>query len=703
MTRACTDCGLLHPAGTPCISLSLPILGHQALADGATLAARYRILHTIHRGGMSVVYLAEDSVQDRHVAIKELRLPEGATAEELAEAEVWFARESYLLSVLSHPLIPCFYSVFREHDRSYIVQEYLAGENLEHLMERHEPIDQDTVVSWAVPLCELLAYLHALPEPVIFRDLKPANILLRQADGRPAVVDFGIARPFVPARTGTVVGTPGYAPPEQYQGLATPQSDIYALGATLHRLLTGYDPEHAEPFRHPPVRELNAQVSPALAAVVDRALRLNPAERFATAAEMAGALRRTRLRPIASVPAARPPRGRQLIAAAMAAAVVAPMLLRILVAPQMSPTASFTPVEPALASPCPSSAPSFAQPGAEIALGNSIAAAADGTMWFTERGTKALGYMTGDGLVGSCPLDTIGANPVGLASGQDGSILFTEENSAAVGRLLPGTMTEFPRPLGTPAIPGQATVGTDSALWFTLPDANQIGQVTSDGRARTYPLPAATGRLGAIGYGTDGSVWFSDNRDQIGRVDTQGQVALFAVPVGAQVGGVAGDMLDGSVWFTEPGRNALGRLSGDGKLAEFRLPTRNAAPAQIVAGTDGAMWFNERGARQLGRIGPDGGISEFGVPTAGARVGGLAVAQDGSIWFTETHTRHLGRIDNAGTITEYPLLTGSHPSMTRASATIGDIGGTITSSPSTSSTLVAAAGSRHPAGSATGR
>ena len=99
MTRACTDCGLLHPAGTPCFSISLPISGQQALADGAMLASRYRILHTIHRGGMSVVYLAEDTVQDRQVAIKELRLPEGASAEELAEAEAWFARESYLLSV----------------------------------------------------------------------------------------------------------------------------------------------------------------------------------------------------------------------------------------------------------------------------------------------------------------------------------------------------------------------------------------------------------------------------------------------------------------------------------------------------------------------------------------------------------------------------------------------------------------------------
>ena len=697
MTRACTDCGLLHPAGTPCFSISLPISGQHALADGAMLASRYRILHTIHRGGMSVVYLAEDTVQDRQVAIKELRLPEGESAEELAEAEAWFARESYLLSVLSHPLIPRFYSVFREHDRSYIVQEYLEGQNLERLMERHEPIDQDTVISWAVPLCELLAYLHTLPEPVVFRDLKPANILLRHAGGHPAVVDFGIARPFLPARIGTVVGTPGYAPPEQYQGLATPQSDIYALGATLHRLLTGYDPEHAEPFRHPQVRELNAGVSPALASVVDRALRLNPAERFATAAEMAGALRRTRLRPVASISMARPPRGRQLIAAAMAAAVVAPMLLRILVAPQMS----FSAVQPVLSSPCPDASPAFAQPGAQIAPGASIAVATDGTIWFTERGMKALGYMTVDGLVGSCLLDMVSAAPRELASGQDGSILFTEENSAVTGRLVPGGVTEFLSPLGTPSVAGHATAGADSTLWFTLPTAHRIGHVMADGRTRTYALPSSDGPPGAIGLAADGSIWFSDDADRLGRIDAMGHVSTYHLPASVRSGGLVGNPVDGAIWSTEPGRNAIGQFTGEG-LWEFPLPTRNASPAAIVEGGDGTTWFAEPGANSIGRIGLAGQISEFRIPTADAQPGSLALGQDGSIWFTEVRARLLGRIDTSGTITQYPLLTGIHPSATRASATIGDIGGTITSGPSTSSTLVATVGSRHPVESAAG-
>ena len=295
MTQSCERCGLLHPASTPCFSLDLPTQGAAGgLEPRAALGGRYAIIRTIHRGGMSIVYLATDRVQGRQVAIKELRLPDGATAAEVAEAEGWFARESYLLSTLRHPLIPRFYSVFREQDRSYIVQEYVESESLEDLLSRYRSVDPQVLCGWGVAVCELLSYLHTLPAPVVFRDLKPANILLRQGDKRLVVVDFGIARPFVASQVGTVVGTPGYAPPEQYQGLATPQSDLYALGATLHRLLTGHDPEaHAEAgggLGIPPAQSLNPSIPPALAAVVARALEPIPAARYATSAQMGAAL-----------------------------------------------------------------------------------------------------------------------------------------------------------------------------------------------------------------------------------------------------------------------------------------------------------------------------------------------------------------------------------------------------------------------------
>ena len=129
MSMPCQQCGLLHPAATPCFTLTLPAQGGAAgLRPGTVLAGRYAILRTIHRGGMSVVYLAEDRAQGRQVALKELRLPEERIGGGAARRRKrWFARESYLLSSLRHPLIPAFYSVFREGGHSYIVQEYVAG------------------------------------------------------------------------------------------------------------------------------------------------------------------------------------------------------------------------------------------------------------------------------------------------------------------------------------------------------------------------------------------------------------------------------------------------------------------------------------------------------------------------------------------------------------------------------------------------
>jgi serine/threonine protein kinase len=292
MAEACSRCGLFHTSSGPCLSVSLPA-GEAGgiLQSGALLAGRYHIARAIHRGGMSTIYLAEDTkLMGRQVAVKEMRLAEDASDEERMEAEAWFAREAAVLSSVHHPLIPAFYSVFCESGRSYIVQEYIAGENLEDIVSQHGCVAPAIVTSWGLALCELLEYLHGLPDPIIFRDLKPANIVLRSSwsapDRRLAVVDFGIARPFEGEIVGTVIGTPGYAPPEQYQGMATPQSDIYALGATLHRLLTGYDPERGGAFAFPPVRSLNPSVPAGLANAVARATSLNPADRFASATEM---------------------------------------------------------------------------------------------------------------------------------------------------------------------------------------------------------------------------------------------------------------------------------------------------------------------------------------------------------------------------------------------------------------------------------
>jgi serine/threonine protein kinase len=335
MHDPCPRCGLFHPSAVPCLALSQPTNATpRDLQPDTLLAKRYRIARQIHRGGMSVIYLADDTkMQGRQVALKELRLPDGASDEETREAESWFARESALLSVLRHPLIPTFYSVFREDGRSYIAQEYVPGHNLEDVVNRQGPVELGVAMAWALALCQLLEYLHRLPEPVIFRDLKPANILQRAMWNAPerrlAVVDFGIARAFERNTIGTVIGTPGYAPPEQYQGLATPQSDIYALGATLHRLLTGYNPEQGTQFTFPPVQSLNPKVPAALADVVARATKLNPADRFQSAGEMRSALLTLSfVRPRVSYrPQPTTSMSVQRLAVVIAAVLLAPLLL----------------------------------------------------------------------------------------------------------------------------------------------------------------------------------------------------------------------------------------------------------------------------------------------------------------------------------------------------------------------------------------
>jgi serine/threonine protein kinase/plastocyanin len=299
MTTSCARCGLFHPASMPCSTQNLlAIEDNRCLVADTLVAGRYLVVRTIHHGGMSVVYLARDTVmRDRLVVLKELRLPPSSTSAERREAEAWFAREAYILSSLRNPLIPEFFSSFSESGGNYIVQEYVAGENLNDVVAKRGPMDEQIVVEWALSLCGLLTYLHGLSEPVLFRDLKPANILLCDGgvntEGNAAplkVVDFGIARHYQPGTVGTVIGTPGYAPPEQYQGLATPESDIYALGATMHRLLTAYDPERGTPFTFPAVRSLNPLVSEDVAAVVERAVRLDPARRYQSATEMGDAV-----------------------------------------------------------------------------------------------------------------------------------------------------------------------------------------------------------------------------------------------------------------------------------------------------------------------------------------------------------------------------------------------------------------------------
>jgi serine/threonine protein kinase len=242
------------------------------LSAGTVLQNRYKIERLLGGGGMGMVYLAHDQrLANRWCALKEM-VDHFIDPQQRLEANDYFAREADTLAQLKHQAIPAITDRFDDQNRHYLVMEYVEGRNLEEeLAARGEPLPESLVIDIARQLCDVLGYLHGLVPPIVYRDMKPSNVMLTPK-GRVVLVDFGIARLFKAARKGTMIGTLGFAPPEQYQGQVDPRSDIYSLGATLHYVLTSRDPEKFPPFSFPPVRELRPAISSNLAGAIDAAL-----------------------------------------------------------------------------------------------------------------------------------------------------------------------------------------------------------------------------------------------------------------------------------------------------------------------------------------------------------------------------------------------------------------------------------------------
>ncbi|MBN1679058.1 MAG: serine/threonine-protein kinase [Anaerolineae bacterium] len=270
-------------------------MGEGALQPGSVLQGRYRITGVIGVGGMGSVYQARDlrfPNVTRHVAVKEmLNLTSDQSVRELTLRT--FERESDMLASLSHPAVPEIYDYFSNKDRAYLVMEYINGRDLEAIINSiTEFLPIETVLQWALELCDVLGYLHLHePEPIVFRDVKPSNIMIDQ-HGRLRLVDFGIAKTFQVGQKGTMIGTEGYSAPEQYRGEASPASDVYGVGATIHHLLTRRDPRLEPPFTFAerPIRDTNSAVSAELDATIMKALAFEVNERFPNAALMKEAL-----------------------------------------------------------------------------------------------------------------------------------------------------------------------------------------------------------------------------------------------------------------------------------------------------------------------------------------------------------------------------------------------------------------------------
>jgi len=269
------------------------------LAPGTELSAgRYKIERAVEAGGMGAVYKAIDTRFNLPCAIKEM-LDEFQSENEQAQAVKWFMRETPLLLKLNHPCIPRVGDVFVEGTRFYLVMDFIEGLTLDEVLEKEGNImgvsgarglSEARARSWGQQICNVLAYLHRQNPPIIFRDLKPSNIMVTDRE-EIKLIDFGIARTFQSQNQSTIIMTIGYAPPEQLHGMPEPRNDLYALGATLHRVLTHHDSANNKPniFTFPPVRSLRPDISPGFEQVIMKALApLN--QRWSDATEMEQAI-----------------------------------------------------------------------------------------------------------------------------------------------------------------------------------------------------------------------------------------------------------------------------------------------------------------------------------------------------------------------------------------------------------------------------
>jgi serine/threonine protein kinase len=272
--------------------------GDGTLKPNTILLARYKVLGVLGGGGMGTVYQARDlNFPDvkRLVAVKEMLNP-NTDPNLRASTLKTFQREANILATLTHPAIPKIFDFFDQNDRAYLVMEYINGLDMENMMTRTKEIPVEKILEWSIDLCDVLDYLHKnQPEPIIFRDMKPSNVMIDSL-GKVRLIDFGIAKNFVSGVKNTMIGTEGYSAPEQYKGDVNPLSDIYSLGATLHHVLTRRDPRLEPPFsfNERPIKELNAKAPQGLVDVVSKALSFEPKDRFQSCSEMKAALEKVR-------------------------------------------------------------------------------------------------------------------------------------------------------------------------------------------------------------------------------------------------------------------------------------------------------------------------------------------------------------------------------------------------------------------------
>lgn len=234
---------------------------------GLIIGEKYEILTKIGEGGMSVVYLARDTHLNKQWAVKEIRKKGREKEDDVVVNSLRV--EADMMKKLDHPALPRIVDIIENNVTIYVVMDYVEGLSLDKILAEYGAQSEEMVIEWGKQICDALIYLHGQNPPIIYRDMKPANVMLKP-EGNIKIIDFGIAREYKEQRLAdtTLLGTKGYAPPEQYSGQTDARSDIYALGMTLHHLLTGIDPRAGEAYA--PVRMWNPELSEGIELIINK-------------------------------------------------------------------------------------------------------------------------------------------------------------------------------------------------------------------------------------------------------------------------------------------------------------------------------------------------------------------------------------------------------------------------------------------------
>lgn len=259
------------------------------LEIGSVLDGKYKILNKVGQGGMSVVYLAMNEKANKQWAVKEVRKDGVLDFEAVRQGLV---AETDILKRLSHPGLPSIIDVIDDNESFLIVMDYIEGNPLSKALEEYGAQPESSVIEWAKELCDVLGYLHTRTPKIIYRDMKPANVMLKP-DGHLTLIDFGTAREYKEKNLAdtTCLGTIGYAAPEQFGGMGQTdeRTDIYCLGATLYHLVTGMNPSEP-PYEMRPIRQINPALSSGLEEIILKCTQRNPDDRYQSTAELKYAL-----------------------------------------------------------------------------------------------------------------------------------------------------------------------------------------------------------------------------------------------------------------------------------------------------------------------------------------------------------------------------------------------------------------------------